>query len=66
MVHISFSSVLILLIYWAETYVYRKNTKALSESSKNFGIKLKAQKVKCMFMSLSPECGKKSQHEDSY
>jgi hypothetical protein len=47
-----------MLTYWAKTNTIKKNTQALLDTSKGFGLGVNAEKIKYMFMSCCHNAGK--------
>jgi hypothetical protein len=45
--HVSFWSALMMLIYWAEMYTFKKNTEVLLTTSREAEMEVTIQKPKC-------------------
>jgi hypothetical protein len=48
--HVSFSSMLMMIIYWVKTNINKKNTKALLNASKKVGLGVNIEKTKYVLM----------------
>ena len=62
MVHVSFRFMLMILMYWEEAYVLKKNTEGLEVASKETGLEVNAEKTKYIVSHVSRlQCRKISQ-----